>query len=153
MATPALINKALLLEQRAISAAQAEVDAQTVSVTSGDVVVAADDTAYALTVEGGVITDVAVVTEPDAPTIGAATAGDEEAEVAFTPPVDDGGTPITGYTVVSTPGSIEAEGTESPITITGLTNDTEYTFKVFATNAVGDSALSAASNAVTPEAA
>jgi hypothetical protein len=41
-------------------------------------------------------------------------------------------------------------GASSPITVSGLTGGTAYTFKVFATNAYGPSPLSAASNSVTP---
>ena len=41
-------------------------------------------------------------------------------------------------------------GAASPITITGLTNGTSYTFTVAATNSVGLGAPSAASNAVVP---
>jgi len=40
--------------------------------------------------------------------------------VAFTAPVSDGGSAITGYTVTSSPGGITATGTASPLTVTGL---------------------------------
>jgi hypothetical protein len=74
----------------------------------------------------------------------------QQATVSFTAPTDNGGSAITGYTVTSTPGNITASGVASPITVTGLTNGTAYTFTVHATNVVGDSAESAPSNAVTP---
>lgn len=83
-----------------------------------------------------------------APTIGSASAGNGQATVAFTAP--DSGTP-TSYTVVSSGGQ-SASGSASPITVTGLTNGTAYTFTVFANNAYGPSAASAASNSVTPTA-
>jgi hypothetical protein len=89
---------------------------------------------------------------PGAPTIGTATGGDAQASVTFTPPASDGGSAITSYTVTSTPGSFTGTGASSPIVVEGLTNGTAYTFTVHATNAVGDSAESAASNEVTPEA-
>ncbi len=76
----------------------------------------------------------------------------QQATVSFTTPADDGGSAITGYTVTSTPDGITATGAASPIVVTGLTNGTEYTFTVHATNAVGNSVESAASNAVTPAA-
>ena len=88
---------------------------------------------------------------PGAPTIGAATAGDAQATVAFTAPASNGGAAITSYTVTSDPGGITATGTASPITITGLTNGTSYTFTVTATNDVGTGPASAASNAVVPK--
>jgi hypothetical protein len=90
------------------------------------------------------------VTVPGAPTIGSAVAGNAQAEVSFTAPSTDGGSPITGYTVTSNPGGFTGTGSVSPINVTGLTNGTSYTFTVVATNAVGNSAASAASNAVTP---
>lgn len=88
--------------------------------------------------------------EPDAPTIGTATAGNGQASVAFTLPASDGGSPITGYTVTSSPGGFTGTGTASPITVASLANGTSYTFTVTAANAVGTGAASAASNAVTP---
>ena len=88
---------------------------------------------------------------PDAPTIGTATGGNTSASVTFTAPADVGGGAITGYSVVSTPGGVIGTGASSPITVSGLTNGTAYTFKVFATNAYGPSPLSAASNSVTPD--
>ncbi|MBB5048945.1 hypothetical protein HNR60_003716 [Rhodopseudomonas rhenobacensis] len=90
---------------------------------------------------------------PGAPTIGTATAGDAQATVTFTPPSSVGGSPITSYTVTSSPGSITATGPASPITVTGLTNGTAYTFTVTATNSNATGPASAASNSVTPKAA
>jgi len=91
-------------------------------------------------------------TVPDAPTIGTATAGDGQASVSFTAPSNNGGAAITGYTVTSSPDGKIGTGTGSPITVTGLTNGTAYTFTVVATNSVGTSAPSDASNSVTPTA-
>lgn len=93
---------------------------------------------------------------PGAPTIGTATAGNAKATVSFTPPADNGGAPITGYTVTATDtttpanGGQTATGSGSPITVTGLTNGDTYTFTVTATNSSGPSQPSAPSNAVTP---
>ena len=87
---------------------------------------------------------------PDAPTIGTATGGTASASVTFTAPTNVGGSAITGFTVVSTPDGITGTGASSPVTVSGLTVGTAYTFKVFATNSYGPSALSAASNSVTP---
>jgi hypothetical protein len=89
-------------------------------------------------------------TVPDAPTIGTASAGSLSASVVFTAPGNDGGSAITGYTATSTPGSITGAGASSPITVSGLTAGTPYTFTVHATSAIGNSAESAASNSVTP---
>ena len=76
-------------------------------------------------------------TVPGAPTVGTATAGNAQATVTFTAPASNGGSPITGYTVTSAPGGLTGTGTTSPITVTGLTNGTAYTFTVKATNAIG----------------
>jgi hypothetical protein len=85
-----------------------------------------------------------------APTSVTATLGNAQATVTFTPPANNGGQPITLYTVTSNPGNITATGSGSPITVTGLTNGTSYTFTVVATNSLGQGSVSAASNAVTP---
>ena len=74
----------------------------------------------------------------------------QSASVSFTPPADTGGSPITGYTAISTPGSVVATASSSPIIVPGLTNGTPYFFNVYATNANGDSPLSLPSNSVTP---
>ncbi len=93
-----------------------------------------------------------VPTVPDAPTIGVAVAtGNTTASVPFTAPVSDGGSTILSYTATSTPGGITGtlvQAGSGTILMTGLSNSTQYTFKVHATNAVGNSSESAASNAV-----
>jgi alpha-tubulin suppressor-like RCC1 family protein len=88
---------------------------------------------------------------PGAPTIGTATAGDASASVTFTAPIDPGvPATITSYTVTSSPGGFTGTGSASPITVSGLTNGTAYTFTVTATNVAGTGPASAASNSVTP---
>ncbi|GEM_PF-684803 len=90
------------------------------------------------------------IVAPSAPQAVTATAGNGSAMVSFTPPTSNGGSGITGYTVTSSPGGLTASGSSSPITISGLTNGTAYTFSVTATNIAGTGASSAASSAVTP---
>ena len=86
-----------------------------------------------------------------APTIGTATAGALSASVAFTAPTYTG-SGITGYTATSSPGGITGTGASSPVTVSGLTAGTAYTFTVTATTAAGQGPASAASNSVTPTA-
>ena len=80
---------------------------------------------------------------PGAPTGVIATAtGLTTANVSYTAPADNGGTTITSYTAVSSPGNISATVSTSAsgnISITGLTAATAYTFNVYATNPVGNS--------------
>jgi len=90
-------------------------------------------------------------TVPNAPTGVVASAGDASASVSFTAPTNTGGSAITGYVVTASDGTT-ASGTTSPITITGLSNDTAYTFTVKAVNANGDSVASASSASATPKA-
>jgi hypothetical protein len=93
---------------------------------------------------------------PNAPTIGTATDvgtsrayNNGAATVTFTAPTWTGGLPITGYTVTSNPGGFTATGAASPLTVAGLASSTAYTFTARATNAVGQSSASAASNSIT----
>jgi hypothetical protein len=84
---------------------------------------------------------------PDAPTIGTATAGEASATVTYTASATGGA--VTTFTATSSPGSITGTGA-SPITVSGLTNGTAYTFTVKGTNSTATGAESAASNSVTP---
>ena len=68
--------------------------------------------------------------------------------VSFHIPSDDGGMPITQYTVTSIPDGITATGTSSPIIVSGLTEGVKYAFTVHATNSNGNGLESAQSNAV-----
>ena len=91
---------------------------------------------------------------PGAPTIGTATAtGTTTASVAFTAPTNTGGLSITGYQVLSSPGSITATGACSPITVSGLSPSTSYTFQVRAQNSIGYGSYSGSSNSITTSAA
>jgi subtilase family serine protease len=92
----------------------------------------------------------AAATVPDAPMNVTASAGNAQASVSFSPPAASGGSPISAYTVTSTPDGKTATGTASPITVTGLTSGTAYTFAVAATNGQGVGEASAPSNSVTP---
>lgn len=93
---------------------------------------------------------VQTATVPSAPTIGTATAiSQSSANVTFTASSSNGGTPIISYTATSTPGNVTSTSATSPITITGLNPSTNYTFNVYATNLIGNSATSQNSNTIT----
>ena len=87
-------------------------------------------------------------TVPGTPTGVSATAGNHQATVIFTAG-SNGGSPILYYLASSTPGNITATSSGSPITVTGLTNGTTYTFQVYAVNAIGTSTPSSASAGIT----
>lgn len=85
---------------------------------------------------------------PDAPKTPTASDGDASATVVFSAPASNN-SPITKYTIRGGPKDItvSSAGTHE---ISGLTNGTSYSFTVTATNAIGDSMVSAKSNAVRP---
>jgi hypothetical protein len=93
-------------------------------------------------------------TAPGPPTGVVAEAGDASATVRWLAPASDGGRPITDYVVTpyigSTPQTPIAAGPFTATVVSGLANDTAYTFTVTAVNAIGAGPASAASAAVTP---
>ena len=107
-------------------------------------------TSHASTWNAGALPDPTV---PGAPTSVIATAGDRQATVTWTPPIDDGYSDLIAYAVTASPGGTTtlSDGPVGVATITGLDNGTVYTFTVSATNAVGTGADSATSNTVTPD--
>ena len=86
---------------------------------------------------------------PLPPTIGTVTVSGLTASVPFTGPTDFGDAAISTYTATSNPGGITASNATSPISVSGLTANTSYTFTVTATNSFGVSNPSAASNSIT----
>jgi large repetitive protein len=89
------------------------------------------------------------------PTDVVASRGDGSADLAWTVPLDDNGSAVTGYVVeysndgetwVSVPDSV----TGSSTTVTGLVNGTSYIFHVAAVNGMGQGGFSDASAAVVP---
>jgi len=89
---------------------------------------------------------------PGAPTGVTAQRGPGSALVSWQAPLDDNGSPITGYTITTSPPTTTTHATAAPTsaTVSGLTNGVSYTFTVFAENAAGAGAGSQPSNAVTP---
>ncbi len=90
------------------------------------------------------------VVAPAAPTSLTATPGDGSALISFTAGAD-GGASISKYQYQLGSGSwVDAVGTSSPITISGLSNGTAYTVKLRAVNSAGSGAASVASSSFTP---
>ena len=81
---------------------------------------------------------------PSVPESLTATGGDGEVVLEWTEPADDGGSPVTGYEYRYAAGQAVPEdvtwrdaGTELTATVSGLENETRYTFEVRARNRVG----------------
>ncbi|MDA8359664.1 MAG: fibronectin type III domain-containing protein [Actinomycetota bacterium] len=89
-------------------------------------------------------------TVPGPPTDVQAERGDQQVRVSWLAPTS-GGTPVSGYTVTSTPGgqTCTTTGTSS-CTVLGLTNGVGYTFQVTAANGVGTGTPSTRSTAAVP---
>jgi mono/diheme cytochrome c family protein len=93
-------------------------------------------------------------TVPGAPTGVGASAGDAQASVTFTPPVNNGGAAITSYTATcSASGQTTRTGSaaSSPIMVSSLVNGVTYSCNVYATNSAGNGSTSGSAN-VTPSA-
>ena len=92
-------------------------------------------------------------TTPATPNAPVATSGNGVATVTWSKP-NNGGSTITGCTVTSSPDDRTCSTNDADTltcVVTGLTNGTAYTFTVTATNAVGTSPSSSASNSVAPQ--
>jgi hypothetical protein len=95
-------------------------------------------------------------TAPAAPTGVTARSATTQALVSWQTPANDGGRPITGYTVTTFQGATQfstasAGPSATSATISALSNGQTYTFTVTATNSIGSSSASTASNAAMPE--
>ncbi|CAB4686933.1 MAG: hypothetical protein F2664_01550 [Actinobacteria bacterium] len=92
-------------------------------------------------------------TVPGAPAIGTVTVTNSTtASVPFTAPTFNGGASITSYTATSNPGGITGSVSQSgsgTISVSGLTRGATYTFTVTASNSLGTSLASGASNSAT----
>jgi len=100
---------------------------------------------------------VTTVTAPGVPTSVSATAGSTQATVTWTAPVNNGGSDITDYNIQysSNSGSTwttfsDGTSTSTSATVTGLTNNTAYVFRVRAINLYGNGDYSSATSSVTP---
>ena len=91
-------------------------------------------------------------TAPLAPTLASVSSGNNAASVNFT--AASTGTSATSFTATCTPANgtaVSADGSASPISVTGLLNGTSYSCSVKAVNAVGSSAASTAISVTTAE--
>ena len=99
---------------------------------------------------------VPILTVPEMPTISSVTAGAGLATIYIAPPLNNGGSAITSYTVTAIPssptllGNITATSSAMPITISNLTGGIAYRFTVTATNSSGISPTATTTNTVTP---
>ncbi|MEZ5183002.1 MAG: DUF4214 domain-containing protein [Acidimicrobiales bacterium] len=94
---------------------------------------------------------------PAAPALATALAGDQRVILGWTPPVDTGRQPLTGYRVYRYPGDaaspdqhVDLPATATSTSVVGLANGTPYRFAVAAVNASGPSAASARSASIRP---
>ena len=104
---------------------------------------------YALTVtatnrSGGTSTSEPVPvtprTVPGAPTELAAAVGDTSISVTWSPPLTDGGAPVTGYAITASPDQGTCTLSGRAASCTGMTNGTTYTIAITAANAAGSGA-------------
>ena len=97
-------------------------------------------------------------TAPSAPTSVSGASGDGQVSVSWSAPASNGGAAITDYIVqyaTSSSGTYttfsDGTSTTTTATVTGLSNNTPYYFKVAAVNSAGTSSYSTVSASVTPK--
>ncbi|MDD2926316.1 hypothetical protein [Rhodoferax sp.] len=93
----------------------------------------------------------AAASVPGAPTAVSASLGlaANTVQVSFSGPAASGGSPISRYSVSSTPAGLSASGAASPLTVSCPSSCAGYAFAVQASNSVGGGALSAAAPVLT----
>ncbi|MFN8167642.1 MAG: fibronectin type III domain-containing protein [Candidatus Nanopelagicales bacterium] len=89
--------------------------------------------------ELGCLVAAAGASPPSAPTNVHFSAGGGRVVVSWSAPTSDGGTPVLGYSVTSTPGGKACTTTGYTCTLSGLTGGAQYTVRVTARNAAGTS--------------
>ena len=104
----------------------------------------------------GLAKPVIPATVPGAPTGVTAIAATQSAQVSWTAPVSNGGSAITGYSIVYTTGGVSktmtAKATPTTALIKGLINGTAYTITVASVNVLGASSTAELTGSVTPAA-
>ncbi|MGH9041125.1 MAG: S8 family serine peptidase [Acidimicrobiia bacterium] len=88
------------------------------------------------------------IVAPGVPRNVSAQPGLRSATVSFLPPLNPGSHPLR-YVVTTSPGGAQTTGTSSPITVTGLSDETTYTFEVTAVSDAGTGPTSAPTDPVT----
>jgi len=89
-------------------------------------------------------------TVPGAPTsVGGSATSSSAISVTFSAPASNGGLSIDLYQAISSPGCITATAASSPISVTGLSASTSYTFRVRAHNSKGYGCYSSSSGSIT----
>lgn len=89
------------------------------------------------------VQDITVLDVPGPPRQVSAVGGNRSAAVSWQHPADNGGAPITSYTVTATPGSATCTTEALTCTLPGLDNGKTYQFTVTAENRIGRGMASA----------
>jgi len=152
-------SSGLPVSYTSLSPSVCSVDASTgltQGLTLGDCIVAANQPGDATYLPAPQLTQTVTVqvpagmTAPGVPQGVTATLGSNASSVIVSlSAVDSGGSPITGYTVVSQPAGITVQATSLPVTVSCPSRCSGYGFSMRATNAIGPGGTSAAADVLT----